>query len=84
MRGLPKLKVNFEYEKKQEDKAVKIPKVHVYNLSKVRKIVVGLLIVLMLYFAYVLVLANGVAIKNRELRHNINNLTTRLDKASAG
>lgn len=84
MRGLPKLKVNFEYEKKQEEKAVKIPKAHVYNLSKVRKIVVGLLIILVLYFAYVLVLANGVAIKNRELRHNITNLTTRLDKASAG
>ncbi|WP_273713772.1 conjugal transfer protein, partial [Leuconostoc mesenteroides] len=44
----------------------------------------GLLIILVLYFAYVLVLANGVAIKNRELRHNITNLTTRLDKASAG
>lgn len=84
MRGLPKLKVNFEYEKKQKDKAVKIPKAHVYNLSKVRKIVVGLLIILVLYFAYVLVLANSVAIKNRELRHNITSLTTRLDKASAG
>ena len=66
--------MNFEYEKKQKDKAVKIPKAHVDNLSKVRKIVVGLLIILVFYFAYVLVLANGVAIKNRELRHNITSL----------
>lgn len=84
MRGLPKLKVNFEYEKKQKEKAVKIPKAHVYNLSKVRKIVLLFLIGLFIYFSYVLVLANAIAQKNKTLRATVTTLSKKLDKASAG
>lgn len=84
MRGLPKLKVNFEYERKKKEKAVKIPKAHVYNLGRVRKIVVFVLIGLFLYFGYVLFLANAVAQKNRVLRHSVTSLTKKLDEASAG
>ena len=50
MRGLPKLKVNFEYEKKQKEKAVKIPKAHTINLGKVRKIVLLFFIGLFINF----------------------------------
>ncbi|TOZ02814.1 conjugal transfer protein [Leuconostoc pseudomesenteroides] len=84
MRGLPKLKVNFEYERKKKEKAVKIPKAHVYNLGRVRKIVAFVLIGLFLYFGYVLFLANAVAQKNRVLRHSVTSLTKKLDEASAG
>lgn len=84
MRGLPKLKVNFEYEKKQKEKAVKIPKAHTMNLGKVRKIVLLFLIGLLIYFSYVLVLANAIAQKNKTLRATVTTLSTKLDKASAG
>lgn len=84
MRGLPKLKVNFEYEKKQKEKAVKIPKAHTMNLGKVRKIVLLFLIGLFIYFSYVLVLANAIAQKNKTLRATVTTLSTKLDKASAG
>lgn len=84
MRGLPKLKVNFEYEKKQKDKAVKIPKAHTMNLGKVRKIVLLFLIGLFIYFSYVLVLANAIAQKNKTLRATVTTLSKKLDKASAG
>ncbi|QYU58816.1 conjugal transfer protein [Weissella confusa] len=81
---IPKFKVNFEYEKRQKDKRVKLPRAHVYQLSRIRKVVLVLLICLIGYFAYVLVLANAVAHKNTQLRHNITTLTKKLDKASAG
>ena len=84
MRGLPKLKVNFEYEKKQKEKAVKIPKAHTINLGKVRKIVLLFLIGLFIYFSYVLVLANAIAQKNKTLRATVTTLSKKLDKASAG
>ena len=84
MRGLPKLKVNFEYEKKQKEKAVKIPKTHTMNLGKVRKIVLLFLIGLFIYFSYVLVLANAIAQKNKTLRATVTTLSKKLDKASAG
>ncbi len=84
MRGLPKLKVNFEYEKKQKEKAVKIPKAHTMNLGKVRKIVLLFLIGLFIYFSYVLVLANAIAQKNKTLRATVTTLSKKLDKASAG
>ncbi|WP_273705558.1 conjugal transfer protein [Leuconostoc mesenteroides] len=84
MRGLPKLKVNFEYEKKQKEKAVKIPKAHTMNLGKVRKIVLLFLIGLFIYFSYVLVLANAIAQKNKTLRVTVTTLSKKLDKASAG
>ncbi|WP_337090305.1 conjugal transfer protein [Leuconostoc pseudomesenteroides] len=84
MRGLPKLKVNFEYEKKQKEKAVRIPKAHTMNLGKVRKIVLLFLIGLFIYFSYVLVLANAIAQKNKTLRATVTTLSKKLDKASAG
>ncbi|ACA82676.1 conjugal transfer protein [Leuconostoc citreum] len=84
MRGLPKLKVNFEYEKKQKEKAVKIPKAHTINLGKVRKIVLLFLIGLFIYFSYVLVLANAIAQKNKSLLATVTTLSKKLDKASAG
>ena len=84
MRGLPKLKVNFEYEKKQKEKAVKIPKAHTMNLGKVRKIVLLFLIGLFIYFSYVLVLANAITQKNKTLRATVTTLSKKLDKASAG
>ena len=84
MRGLPKLKVNFEYEKKQKEKAVKIPKAHTMNLGKVRKIVLLFLIGIFIYFSYVLVLANAIAQKNKTLRATVTTLSKKLDKASAG
>ncbi|GLX33828.1 hypothetical protein Lmede01_18060 [Leuconostoc mesenteroides subsp. dextranicum] len=84
MRGLPKLKVNFEYEKKQKEKAVKIPKAHTMNLGKVRKIVLLFLTGLFIYFSYVLVLANAIAQKNKTLRATVTTLSKKLDKASAG
>ncbi|WP_337960107.1 conjugal transfer protein [Leuconostoc mesenteroides] len=84
MRGLPKLKVNFEYEKKQKEKAVKIAKAHTMNLGKVRKIVLLFLIGLFIYFSYVLVLANAIAQKNKTLRATVTTLSKKLDKASAG
>ncbi|WP_312982347.1 conjugal transfer protein [Leuconostoc falkenbergense] len=84
MCGLPKLKVNFEYEKKQKEKAVKIPKAHTMNLGKVRKIVLLFLIGLFIYFSYVLVLANAIAQKNKTLRATVTTLSKKLDKASAG
>lgn len=84
MRGLPKLKVNFEYEKKQKEKAVKIPKAHTMNLGKVRKIVLLFLIGLFIYFSYVLLLANAIAQKNKTLRATVTTLSKKLDKASAG
>ncbi|WP_394456608.1 conjugal transfer protein [Leuconostoc suionicum] len=84
MRGLPKLKVNFEYEKKQKEKAVKIPKAHTMNLGKIRKIVLLFLIGLFIYFSYVLVLANAIAQKNKTLRATVTTLSKKLDKASAG
>ncbi|RDF90652.1 conjugal transfer protein [Leuconostoc mesenteroides subsp. mesenteroides] len=84
MRGLPKLKVNFEYEKKQKEKAVKVPKAHTMNLGKVRKIVLLFLIGLFIYFSYVLVLANAIAQKNKTLRATVTTLSKKLDKASAG
>ena len=84
MRGLPKLKVNFEYEKKQKEKAVKIPKAHTMNLGKVRKIVLLFLIGLFIYFSYVLVLANAIAQKNKTLRATVTTLSKKFDKASAG
>ena len=84
MRGVPKLKVNFEYEKKQKEKAVKIPKAHTMNLGKVRKIVLLFLIGLFIYFSYVLVLANAIAQKNKTLRATVTTLSKKLDKASAG
>ncbi|WP_349515058.1 conjugal transfer protein [Leuconostoc suionicum] len=84
MRGFPKLKVNFEYEKKQKEKAVKIPKAHTMNLGKVRKIVLLFLIGLFIYFSYVLVLANAIAQKNKTLRATVTTLSKKLDKASAG
>lgn len=84
MRGLPKLKVNFEYEKKQKEKAVKIPKAHTMNLGKVRKIVLLFLIGLFIYFSYILVLTNAIAQKNKTLRATVTTLSKKLDKASAG
>ncbi|MGR8827540.1 conjugal transfer protein [Leuconostoc citreum] len=84
MRGLPKLKVNFEYEKKQKEKATKIPKAHTMNLGKIRKIVLLFLIGLFIYFSYVLVLANAIAQKNKTLRATVTTLSKKLDKASAG
>lgn len=84
MRGLPKLKVNFEYEKKQKEKAVKIPKAHTMNLGKVRKIVLLFLIGIFIYFSYVLVLANAITQKNKTLRATVTTLSKKLDKASAG
>lgn len=84
MRGLPKLKVNFEYEKKQKEKTTKIPKAHTMNLGKVRKIVLLFLIGLFIYFSYVLVLANAIAQKNKTLRATVTTLSKKLDKASAG
>lgn len=84
MRGLPKLKVNFEYEKKQKEKAVKIPKAHTVNLGKIRKIVLLFLIGVFIYFSYVLALANAIAQKNKTLRATVTTLSKKLDKASAG
>ena len=84
MRGLPKLKVNFEYERKQKEKTTKIPKAHTMNLGKVRKIVLLFLIGLFIYFSYVLVLANAIAQKNKTLRATVTTLSKKLDKASAG
>jgi len=44
MRGLPKLKVNFEYEKRQKEKPMKVPKAHTLNLGRMRKLVLLLLV----------------------------------------
>ncbi|WP_263281684.1 hypothetical protein [Leuconostoc mesenteroides] len=39
MVNIPKLKINFEYEKKKKEKPIKIPKAHTLNLGRVRSIV---------------------------------------------
>lgn len=84
MRSLPKLKVNFEYEKRKKDKPMKVPKAHTINLARMRKLVLLLLVGLFLYFGFVLVKANAIARSNATLRHDIATLNKQLDKASAG
>lgn len=44
MTRMPKLKINFEYEKKKKEKPIKIPKAHTLNLVRVRSIVLLILI----------------------------------------
>lgn len=84
MRGLPKLKVNFEYEKRKKDKPMKVPKAHTLNLARMRKLVLLLLVGLFLYFGFVLVKANAIAQTNTKLRQDLVTLNKQLDKASAG
>lgn len=84
MRGLPKLKVNFEYEKREKVKPMKVPKAHTLNLARMRKLVLLILVVLFLYFSFVLVKANAIARSNTTLRRDIVTLNNRLDQASAG
>lgn len=84
MRGLPKLKVNFEYEKRNKEKPMKVPKAHTINLARMRKLVLLFLVALFLYFGFVLVKANAIARSNTTLRHDIMTLNKQLDQASAG
>ncbi|MBZ6009757.1 conjugal transfer protein [Leuconostoc gelidum] len=84
MRGLPKLKVNFEYEKRQKEKPMKVPKAHTLNLGRMRKLVLLLLVGLFLYFGFVLIKANAIARSNTVLRHDVVTLNKQLDQASAG
>ncbi|MCK8605639.1 conjugal transfer protein [Leuconostoc citreum] len=84
MRGLPKLKVNFEFERKKKDKPMKVPRAHTLNLGRMRKLVLLLLVGLFVYFGIVLIKANAIATSNTKLRHDIVRLNKQLDKASAG
>ncbi|MGR8808814.1 conjugal transfer protein [Leuconostoc citreum] len=84
MRGLPKLKLNFEYERKKKDKPMNVPRAHTLNLGRMRKIVALILVGLFIYFGIVLIKANAIATSNTKLRHDIIQLNKQLDKASAG
>lgn len=84
MRGLPKLKINFEYEKRKKEKPMKVPKARTLNLARMRKLVLLLLIGLFIYFGLVLIKANAIAHSNMSLRKDIISLNKQLDKASAG
>lgn len=69
MRGLPRLKVNFEYEKRKKEQPMKVPKAPTLNLARMRKLV--LLLLFFLYFSFVLAKANAIARSNTTLRHDI-------------
>lgn len=79
---LPKIK--FDYEKKVKDKPAKLKKEHSVSLRKARFIAFAIVILLLIYFSYVLILSNAIAVKNRSLRENVSTLTKQLDEASAG
>ncbi len=81
---LPKLKINFEYEKKKKEKPTKIPKAHTLNLGRVRSIILLILIGLFIYFSYVLVLANATAHKNKTLQQTVATLNQRINQENAG
>ncbi|MCM0582703.1 conjugal transfer protein [Weissella diestrammenae] len=81
---LPKLKLDFEYERKAKDKPKKIPKAHVFDLGRARKLVIAVLVMLFLYFGYVLFVANATAQKNHNLDHKVTTLSNKLKLASAG
>ncbi len=84
MPKIPKLKINFEYEKKKKEKPIKIPKAHTLNLGRVRSIVLSILIGLFIYFSYVLVLANATAHKNKTLQQTVATLNHRINQENAG
>jgi cell division protein FtsL len=81
---LPKLKINFEYEKKKKEKPTKIPKAHTLNLGRVRSIILLILIGLFIYFSYVLVLANATAHKDKILQQTVATLNQRINQENAG
>lgn len=81
---IPKLKINFEYEKKKKEKPIKIPKAHTLNLGWVRQIVLLILIGLFIYFSYILVLANATAHKNNVLQNTVTNLSVKMNQENAG
>ena len=84
MLNIPKLKINFEYEKKKKEKPIKIPKAHTLNLGRVRSIVLLILIGLFIYFSYVLLLANATAYKNKTLQQTVATLNQRINQENAG
>ena len=84
MLNIPKLKINFEYEKKKKEKPIKIPKAHTLNLGRVRSIVLLILIGLFIYFSYVLLLANATAHKNKTLQQTVATLNQRINQENAG
>ncbi|MCJ2168077.1 conjugal transfer protein [Leuconostoc citreum] len=84
MVNIPKLKINFEYEKKKKEKPIKIPKAHTLNLGRVRSIVLLILIGLFIYFSYVLLLANATAYKNKTLQQTVATLNQRINQENAG
>ncbi|MCT3045564.1 conjugal transfer protein [Leuconostoc mesenteroides] len=84
MPKIPKLKINFEYEKKKKEKPIKIPKAHTLNLGRVRSIVLLILIGLFIYFSYVLLLANATAHKNKTLQQTVATLNHRINQENAG
>ncbi|MCT3071140.1 conjugal transfer protein [Leuconostoc citreum] len=84
MVNIPKLKINFEYEKNKKEKPIKIPKAHTLNLGRVRSIVLIILIGLFIYFSYVLILANATAHKNKTLQQTVGALSHRIDQENAG
>ncbi|MCP1275658.1 conjugal transfer protein [Leuconostoc citreum] len=84
MINIPKLKINFEYEKKKKEKPIKIPKAHTLNLGRVRSIVLLILIGLFIYFSYVLLLANATAYKNKTLQQTVATLNQRINQENAG
>lgn len=81
---LPKLKINFEYDKKKKEKPIKIPKAHTLNLGRVRLIVLLILIGPFIYFSYVLILANATAHKNKTLQQTVATLNQRINQENAG
>ncbi|MBU7450209.1 conjugal transfer protein [Leuconostoc citreum] len=84
MVNIPKLKINFEYEKRKKEKPIKIPKAHTLNLGRVRSIVLLILIGLFIYFSYVLILANATAHKNKTLQQTVATLNQRINRENAG
>ncbi|MDI6502439.1 conjugal transfer protein [Leuconostoc suionicum] len=84
MSRIPKLKINFEYEKNKKEKPIKIPKAHTLNLGRVRLIVLLILIGLFIYFSYILVLANATAHKNKTLQQTVATLNQRINQENAG
>lgn len=84
MPRIPKLKINFEYEKKKKEKPVKIPKAHTLNLGRVRSIALLILIGLFVYFSYVLILANATVHINKNLQQKVETLNQRINQENAG
>jgi len=69
---------------KKKEKPIKIPKAHILNLGRVRKIVLLILMGLFLYFSCILILANATANKIKVLQNTVTNLSAKMNQESAG